>query len=261
MDLGLKGKTALITGASRGIGAAIAREFVREGMDVFLVARDPQGLGATASTAARGLAQRILVHPADLTDGRACEAAVAAAVTQLGRLDVLVNNAGATRGIDFLKSTDADWQDGFALKFNGYVRMSRAAWPHLKATKGGIINIVGVMARTPSGAGTIGGAVNAALLNFSKALADLGRTDDVRVNTIHPGHIATDRLTSRIKALARERSISDDQAAAEILASLGVKRFGKPEEIASLATYLASERAAYIHGAELTIDGGVTRGL
>ncbi len=261
MDLGLNGKAALVTGGSRGIGAAIAREFAREGMDVFVVARDPQRLADTAAAIGREATGKILTHAADLTGGDACAAAVEAAVRELGRLDVLVNNAGATRGGDFLTFTDADWQDGFALKFNGYVRMSRAAWPHLKQAKGSIINIVGVLARSPSGAGTIGGAVNAALLNLSKALADLGHRDDVRVNAIHPGHIATDRLAGRIKALARERAISEDAASTEMLKLLGLKRFGRPEEIASLAAFLASDRASYIQGAELTIDGGITKGV
>jgi 3-oxoacyl-[acyl-carrier protein] reductase len=261
MDLGLQGKTALITGASRGIGAAIARELAREGVDVCLVARDPQRLAETSAAIGRESGRRIVTHAADLTNAGACTASVAAAVRELGSLDLLVNNAGATRGGDFFAFTDADWADGFALKFNGYVRMSRAAWPHLKAAKGSIVNIGGVLAHTPSSAATIGGAVNSALRNFSKALAELGHRDDVRVNLIHPGHTATDRLTGRIKALARERGISEEAASTEMLAMLGLKRFGRPEEIASLVAYLASDNAAYMQGAEVVIDGGITRGL
>ncbi|MEI9805568.1 MAG: SDR family oxidoreductase [Pseudolabrys sp.] len=261
MDLGLKGKTALITGASRGIGAGIARELAREGANVCLVARNREALDRMAAELIEGGAKNVFVHSGDLRDGAACEAAVAEAVRHLGRLDILVNNAGATKGGNFFKLSDADWDDGFALKMEGYVRVSRAAWPHLKQTKGAVINIVGISARTPRASLTIGGAVNAALLNFSKALAELGRNDGVRVNTLSPGHILTDRLAKRFKEVAQARSITEGEAEAEMLATLGISRFGRPEEIGWLTAYLASEKAGYIQGAEINIDGGVTRGI
>jgi 3-oxoacyl-[acyl-carrier protein] reductase len=261
MDLCLTGKAALITGASRGIGAAIAREFVREGVGVCLVARDRDALDRIVAELKAISSAPVVAHSADLRQAGACKNAVEAMVNQLGRLDILVNNAGATKGGNFFKLSDADWEDGFALKFDGYVRMSRAAWPHLKRAQGGIINIVGVTSRTPRGAMSIGGAVNSALLNLSKALADIGRNDGVRVNAINPGHILTDRLALRLKELQSTRSISESEATAEMLASLGINRFGRAEEIGWLAAYLASDKAAYIHGAEIDIDGGVTRGI
>ena len=128
MELGLNGKVALITGASRGIGAAIAAEFAREGVHVCLVARDVSKLNEVAAGITKNAAVKTAVHAADLRDPDAAPAAIEAAIKAFGRLDILVNNAGATKRADFFTLTEEDWQDGFALKFHGYVRMTRAAW-------------------------------------------------------------------------------------------------------------------------------------
>src|SRR5882757_4772242 len=143
MELGLSEKVALVTGASRGIGAAIAMELAREGVHLCLVARDLTKLNEVAD-AVRGIANvRASVFAADLRDPSSCAASVQAATDTFGKLDILVNNAGATRRADFFTLTEEDWQDGFALKFHGYVRTARAAWPHLRETHGCIVNIVG----------------------------------------------------------------------------------------------------------------------
>ena len=132
---------------------------------------------------------------------------------RFGRLDVLVNNAGSTKRGDFLTLSEADWADGFGLKFFGAMRCSRAAWPHLQASRGTIVNIIGVGGRTGSAEFAIGGAVNAALMNLTKVLADRGVKDGVRVNAINPGGIKTDRLVTRVKSFAAERNL--DLGAAE----------------------------------------------
>jgi len=151
MDLKLTGKTALITGASRGIGAAIAQELAREGVHVCLAARDRTKLDEVAAgIAAISRSNRTTVVAGDLRDAAAVQAAVDAAVATFGRLDMLVNNAGATKRADFFTLTEEDWQDGFALKFHGYVRATRAAWPHLRESRGSIVNIVGIGSRSGS---------------------------------------------------------------------------------------------------------------
>jgi 3-oxoacyl-[acyl-carrier protein] reductase len=190
MDLQLRGKVANVTGASKGIGRAIAQTLFDEGMRVTVAARSRDELLSLAGP--RGDA--CLVQTVDLTAPDTPAAIVEATVSRFGRLDVLVNNAGATKRGDFLTLPDADWADGFALKFFGAMRCSRAAWPHLQATHGTIVNIVGIGGRTGSAEFAIGGAVNAALLNLTKVLADRGVRDGVRVNAINPGGIATDRL-------------------------------------------------------------------
>ena len=187
--------------------------------------------------------------------------AVSHAVAAFGRLDILVNNAGATKRGDFFALTEDDWQDGYALKFHGYVRATRAAWPHLKAVGGTVINIVGIGARAGTDEFTIGGSVNAALLHFTKAMAHLGIREGVRVNAINPGHIETERLTRNVARLAQARGITADAARASLLAACGTTRFGRPDEIASAVAFLASDRAAFVQGALIDIDGGENRAL
>ncbi len=261
MDLGLKGKVALVTGASGGIGTGIATELAREGVDLCLTARDRSKLEEVAGTIEKISGRRPAVHAGDLNDPDGSSAAVAAAIAAFGQLDIMVNCAGDTKRGDFLKLSEEDWLGGFALKFHGNVRMTRAAWPHLRQTHGVVINIVGVSSRVGSAEFAIGGAVNVALLNFTKAMADLGMRDGVRVNAISPGLIETDRLARNIARLMGEHSCSRDEAVSRLLAPRGTTRFGRPEEIGWLAAFLASPKATFIHGAIIDIDGGSTRAL
>ena len=257
MDLQLRGKVAIVTGASKGIGRSIAQMLASEGMRVTAVARSRDQLASLAAP----LDDRCLIQDVDLTDPAVPAAVVEATVARFGQLDVLVNNAGSTKRGDFLTLSEADWADGFGLKFFGAMRCSRAAWPHLQASRGTIVNIIGVGGRTGSADFAIGGAVNAALLNLTKALADRGVHDGVRVNAINPGSITTERLQTRVQALASEQRIDQAEAARRMAQRLGVARFGEPAEIARAVAFLASPLAAFCQGAILDVDGGQTRTL
>lgn len=260
MELSLTGKVALITGASKGLGRAIAESLAAEGMLIAVAARTEPSLRELAGQIESHGGQ-VLVFPADLALPATARQFVDAAMAKFGRIDLVVNNAGATKRGDFLQLTDDDWHSGYELKFHGAVRLCRAAWPHLMETHGSIVNIAGVGGRTGSAEFTLGGSVNAALSLFTKALADRGVRDGVRVNAINPGAIATDRLTLRIRKVADEEKVGMDEAAIRLAAREGVARFGTPREIGDAVAFLASERAAYIHGAVLDIDGGLTRAL
>ncbi len=256
MDDGLGGRVALVTGASRGIGLAIAERLVEAGMKVAMVARSADALA--------GHAKRLpgtLAVAADLREPDAAEKAVAATVAKFGALHLLVNNAGATKRGAFADLTDADFQDGFALKFHGAVRLTRASWPHLKAGGGAIVNIIGAGGKTASPDFTIGGSVNAALFNFTKATAQMGAAEGVRVNAISPGHIETGRLTARLEAAAKEDGVGLDEARRRQLAQLKLPRFGNPSEIAEVAAFLAGRRASYMQGAIVEVDMGQTRAI
>src|ERR1700712_1834918 len=261
MELELNGKVALITGANRGIGAAIATELAREGMHLCLVARDSIKLQEVADRLRETANISVHVVSADLRDPAAPQQAIAEVVARLGRLDLLENNAGATKRADFFSLTEEDWQDGFALKFHGYVRMTRSAWPHLCQTQGSIVNIVGIGSRAGSAGFTIGGSVNVALLNFTKAMADIGVTKAVRVDAINPGLIQTDRFTRNIERVMRDHGLSRDDALMFLVSSHGTTRVGQPEEVGALVAYLASNRAGFIQGSIIDIDGGATRSL
>ena len=257
MDFQLRDKVALVTGASRGIGRASAQTLAQEGMRLVLVARSADLLEELAAS----LKTPCLPYAVDLRDPAAPAAAIQAAIQRFGQLDLLVNCAGATKRGDFLALPEADWQDGFALKFFGAMRLCRAAWPHLQTRQGSIINIVGIGGRTASADFTIGGSVNAALLNLTKALADRGITDGIRVNAINPGSIVTERLQSRIRMLAEKQSIGEDAAAQALADALKIPRFGDPAEIARAVAWLASPLASFCQGVILDIDGGQTRTL
>jgi 3-oxoacyl-[acyl-carrier protein] reductase len=261
MELELNNKVALVTGASRGIGAAIAAELAREGMSLCLVARDSAKLQEVASSLANNTGTAVQLLTADLRDPAEPARIVQDAVARFGRLDLLVNNAGATKRADFFTLTEDDWQDGFALKFHGYVRMTRAAWPHLREAGGSVVNIVGIGSRAGSAEFTIGGSVNVALLNFTKAMADIGIGASVRVNAVNPGLIETDRFTRNVERVMRERSVTRQEAMSFLLSSHGTTRVGRPDEIGALVAYLASPRADFIQGCIIDIDGGATRSL
>lgn len=257
MDLQLHGKVVIVTGASQGIGHAIARVLAAEGARLVVVARSRPLLDELAAS----VGGECLVHAADLMVPESAGAVVTAAVERFGRIDALVNNAGATKRGDFLSLSDEDWDQGFALKFFGAMRLSRAAWPHLTASTGSIVNISGVGGRTGSAEFAIGGAVNAALLNLTKVLADRGIADGVRVNAINPGGVATGRLQVRLKTFAKEKQIAIEDAERQMARALGIARFGQPEEIARLTAFLLSPQAAFCQGSVVDADGGQTRTL
>ena len=232
MDLQLAGRAALVTGASKGIGRVIALTLADEGMDVALVARDAQALDAVrGEIEAKG--RKALIHRADLTDPDEAGAAIGAVLLKFGRLDLLVNNAGATKRGDFLALTDQDWHDSFWLKFFAAMRLSRAAWPQLVQTKGAIVNIAGVAGRYGDADFGPVGAVNAAMAHMTKVLADRGVKDGVRVNAINPGTIETDRTVGRIERWMKDRGVGREEAVHEILADQKVTRFGQPQEVAA----------------------------
>jgi 3-oxoacyl-[acyl-carrier protein] reductase len=254
----LSGKRAVVTGSSRGIGRAIAIRLAREGARVVLAARDAAALDEACGTirSAGGEAHCLAL---DLRLPGAPARLAGFAVEILGGIDIVVNNAGATRRGTFESLTDEDWTDGFALKFFGAVRLTRAAWPHLKRSQGAVLFISGVGGRTPGPQFAVGGSVNAALLSLTKALAAAGLDEGIRVNTINPGTIRTQRFQSRLEALARERSLPLAAAEAEFVRDARVSRIGEPEDVAALAAFVLGPEGGLLDGAIIDLDAGATK--
>lgn len=256
----LAGKAAIVTGASRGIGEAIALRLGSEGASVALCARDRAALERNAASV-RASGSAALAVPLDLRETNSGPALAEATLREFGRIDIVVNCAGATKRGEFESLTDEDWTDGYALKLFGSVRLTRAAWPHLRTQSGSVVNIAGVGGRTPGPQFTIGGSVNAAMLAFTKALADVGLREGVQVNAINPGPVRTARLEKRLEAIARERNVDSAAAESIFMREEKITRIGMPSDIAALVAYVLSPEGRLLHGSLIDIDGGSTKSL
>jgi len=262
MDLELAGKTALVTGGSKGIGRAVARGLTAEGARVLICARGEAALKTAAAEIERETGRAVETIAADLSTRAEVSRVASDAVARLGRLDILVNNAGAIKGGDFLTTPDEEWMNGWSLKLLGYIRMARAILPHMQKQGGGrIVNVVGAAARNPGTGYMMGGTANAALINFTKALADLGATSKVLVTAVSPGPVKTERWDTLMRQQAAAAGKDLATYARENDASYPLGRIAEPEEVADLVCFLASARASFLTGICITIDGGITRGV
>jgi NAD(P)-dependent dehydrogenase (short-subunit alcohol dehydrogenase family) len=259
MSSELANKVAVITGGSRGIGREIAVEFARAGAHTVIVSSSADNLAAAAKTIAAGGAAPLAIA-ADLRTLEGCQQVFDGVKDRFNRCDILVCSAGATRAGNFVELPDQAWIDGYALKFFGCVRMCRLFWPMLKAAQGFVVNIGGGAARSPGADFSIGASVNAAMGNFSKALSQLGKRDGVNVNVIHPGATETERFYQLLEQRSKASGKSVEQLKEEATAKDGLRRLGKPDDIAALALFLCSDKARHIQGTAIAVDGGTTIG-
>ncbi len=253
----LENKVAIVTGASRGIGRAIAGKLALEGAKVVLTARDADALSrAVAEIKSAGGEAAAIAQ--DLRQTGAGLILTDFAWEQFRRIDIVVNNAGATRRGEFETLSEQDWQDGFALKFFGAVRLLQSAWPLLSLNGGAVLNVVGVGGRTPGAEFAIGGSVNAALLSLTKSLADTGLRDGIQVNAINPGPVRTGRLTRRLEGQAMD---GDESPETRFVREAQITRIGEPDDIAGLAAFILSPAGRWLHGSVIDMDGGQTKTL
>lgn len=261
MDLALAGKVAVVAGGSRGIGKGIARRLAAEGCDLLLVAATEANLEAARAEIAAETGRRVEIRALDLGEAASADAALDAAAAAYGRTDVLVNSAGVAVGGAFLDLTDEVWARGFGPKLFGAVRLCQRFWPLLKEARGSVVNVAGTRGKVPAHDFMVNSAVNAALMNFTKALAGLGLIDDVNVNCIVPGQTRTDLLRDNMRQAAAMEGSTPAEVERKRLAAAGLRRFGEPEDVANVVAFLVSPLGRHVHGAMLPVDGGTDKAL
>ncbi|SJZ32404.1 NAD(P)-dependent dehydrogenase, short-chain alcohol dehydrogenase family [Enhydrobacter aerosaccus] len=252
MKLDLTDKSALITGASKGIGLAVAQVLAHEGCDVHLAARNGEAMQAAKTAIEAETGRKVTVHVADLGSTPAMEALAIAA----GPVDILVNNAGDIPAGPLDVVDDAAWRKGFDLKVFGYITLSRLLYPQMRGRDGVIVNVIGNSGENWDASYIAGSTGNAALMAFTKALGGASLNEGVRVVGVNPGPVATDRMLKIMKRKAIDMLGSEDRWQ-ELFDKYPGKRPATSEEVADLVAFLASPRAGYITGTIVTIDGGI----
>ena len=263
MDLGLRGKTALVAAASKGLGEAVARALAQEGANVVIFSRDEAAIQATAreieGIAADGA--QVLALAADVTNPMDVERVVRAAAERFGGVDILYNNAGGPKPGYFDALSDEDWHQAFSLNLMSAIRLTRACLPYMRRKRWGrIITGTSSSVKQPIDTLMLSNSIRSATTAWSKTLADQVAGDGITVNTLAPGRIKTERTVQLDEDTARRTGKSLDEIMRERLAAIPMGRYGDPAEFGAAAAFLASEQASYITGVTLLVDGGQFRG-
>jgi len=263
MDLGLSGKTALVTGGSEGIGKAIARGLAQEGVSVAICARRMGPLEEAAREIGGETGSKVVAIRADLTKDAEARAFVEDARKALGRIDILVNNAGSAPGGVLEHLTEEDWEKALQLKFMGYVRCLRYALPIMVKQGGGgrVVNLIGNDGVKPSYWEIAPGAANAAGQNLTLSLSGQYARHGISFVAVNPGPVRTERWAGLVAAMARDMKLTYEEADKLAPSSIPLGRIAEPEEVADLVVFLASPRAHYVNGTMIEIDGGQEKTL
>ncbi|MFQ5903539.1 MAG: SDR family oxidoreductase [Candidatus Binatia bacterium] len=262
MDLGLKEKVALVAGASQGMGRAIALNFAREGAKVGICARGEAKLQEAAEMIRRESGGEVLAVVADMTRLEDIQRFVTRSVDQFGRLDIVVTNAGGPPPGEFMKFTDADWENAFRLSFLSALRLTREAVPHMRKVGGGrVINITSYAVKEPIPGLVLSNAIRSGVIGLAKTLSRELAKDNILINNVCPGRIDTERHHKLNEARAERLKRPLEEIVREMKAEIPLGRYGAPEDVANLVVFFGSERSSYITGTTIQIDGGLLRAI
>ncbi len=262
MDLGLKGRVAIVAASSQGIGRATAEAFAAEGCQVAMCARNEQALAAAAGKITKQYGAEVFRRALDVTDADAVHGFVEAVVAKFGAADICVTNAGGPPAKGFLAASVDDWRKAVDANFMSTVYFAREVIPHMQRKRWGrIVTITSITTKQPVADLVLSNAVRAAVVGLVKSLANEFGKDGILVNNVGPGFTATDRL----KELARTRSAASGKTEKDIFdawaADAPLRRLGEPREVADTIVWLASDRASYVTGQTVLVDGGIYKGL
>ncbi|MEM5310219.1 SDR family oxidoreductase [Paraburkholderia sp. JHI869] len=253
-------KVAIVTGASQGIGRSTAVRLARDFDAIVVVARNREQLEETAAQVREAGAEALVID-IDLSRADAARKVVEQTLAAFGRIDALLNIAGAVPQIDLFEMTDEQWEGGLALKLHGARRLTIEAWPALKASSGAVVLMSGNSAVFPKAPYAAVGTINAAIVALAKAFSDRGIADGVQVNSVLPGPVMTGRRQSYLEHWAPLHDMSVEEATAKFPAEAGIARYGAPEEIAELMAFIVSPGARWMTGTTLRMDGGEVKSI
>ena len=262
MDLGLKGKVALVAGASQGMGKATALGFAREGAKVAICARGEAALKEAAEMIRKQTGGEVFAITADMAKPEDIKKFIDQSAAHFGRIDIIVNNAGGPPPGEFMKFTDEDWNNAYNLSFMSTMRMTREAVPHMRKVGGGrVINITSYSVKEPITGLVLSNAVRSAVIGLAKTLSRELARDKILINNICPGRIDTERAQKLNKARADRVGRPVEEINKEMAAEVPLGRYGTAEETADVIVFLGSDRASYVTGTTIQIDGGLVRGI
>jgi len=262
MELGLKDKVAIVAAASKGLGKAVALGLAFEGAKVSICARHADDLQRAAEDIRTASGAEVLAVQADVTRPEDIQRFVAETITHFGRVDILVNNAGGPPTATFMEIPDETWLAGVNLNLMSTIRLTREVVPHMQKQKWGrIINITSIAVKQPLEGLIISNAVRAGILGLAKSLANELGKDNILVNNVCPGYTLTQRLDELLESTARQEGLPKEEIVRSLERKIPLGRLGRPEELANLVVFLASERASYITGTTIQVDGGAVKGI
>ena len=262
MDLGLKDRVVIITGASQGMGRAVANAFAAEGAKLAICSRNEKAITTAGEEIRQKHRADVLAHAVDVTDFEAIKRFVAAVAGKFGRIDVCIANSGGPPAKNFLSITNDEWRRAVDLNFLSVVNLAREVIPHMQRNRWGrFITITSISVKQPIPELVLSNAVRASVVGLVKSLANEFGKDGILVNNVAPGYTSTERLNELAGTRALAAGVNQNEVFAHWAAETPLGRIGRPEEIADATVWLASERASYITGQTLLVDGGIYKGI